>query len=147
MNSHANTAVSRNAYVTPCTSRTARKGQNGRRSVHPRNVIANSREENMIKLFSEYLLRALPARNLENNDETLKIPTRRPIVAALDPNRARYTGSAGARAKKASKKEKNVRKPRMKLRLKCMLPQYVTAAAKLSTGKDTVSVSLKGMVE
>jgi hypothetical protein len=57
--------------------------------MHARNVTANSRAANIMRFFSEYLERVFPARNLQNNDATLKIPTRKPISPDRDPNRAR----------------------------------------------------------
>ena len=110
-------AVSIHAMATPCTSLTAKKGQKGRSTIEARKVRTNSSAPNIITLFSEYLVKAPPTRNLEINDDTPKIPTSTPISLSFEPNLLRKIGKVGKMADMAVKKAKNARNPRVKSRV------------------------------
>jgi len=51
--------------------------------------------------FAEYLVKTPPTRNLEANDEALRIPMSVPISLSFEPDFARKIGMVGYRAKKS----------------------------------------------
>ena len=113
----AKAAVSMHAIAIPCNNLTAKKGQKVRNTIKARKLRAKSIAPNIITLFSEYLVKAPPTRNLEISDDTPKIPTSTPISLSLEPNLVRKIEKVGKMADMAVKKAKNARNPRVKSRV------------------------------
>jgi hypothetical protein len=64
-------------------------------------VKAKSKAPDIMTPFAEYLVKTPPTRNLEANDEALRIPMSVPISLSFEPDFARKIGMVGYRAKKS----------------------------------------------